>query len=130
MATPPRKLESQVIHCIRKRIAFGDTGAAAGIEVGVIPAGSHVGTVAVSIEAAFNAGTTNVLTVGTTASPSGFAATANTIPGTAGYKSGLSGTLTGNVTADTQVLVFYSQTGTAATAGIADVLVHFYPHPL
>jgi hypothetical protein len=83
----------------------------------------------VSIETAFNAGTTNSLTVGTTAVPTAFAAAASTVAGTAGYKPGITSTGQGNVTADTQVLAFFTQSGTAATAGLADILVHFYPHP-
>lgn len=125
MATPPRKLESQVIHAIRKRVTFADT-ATAGIEIGVIPAGSHVGTVAVSVEGAFTGGTP-VVTVGTTAVPTAFATSTGIAPGTAGYKAGLTSTGQGNVTADTQVLAFVSG---GATAGVVDILVHFYPHPL
>lgn len=125
MATPPRKLESQVVHCIRRRVAFSDN-AAAGVEIGVIPAGSHVETVTVSVETAFSGGTPTV-SVGTTAVPAAFATSAGVAPGTAGYKPGLSGVGQGNVTADTQVLAFV---GGGATAGLADILVRFYPHPL
>lgn len=125
MATPPRKLESQVIHAIRKRVTFSDN-AATGVEIGVIPAGTHVGTVAVSVETAFTGGTP-VVTVGTSAAATAFATSTGIAPGTAGYKSGLSSTGQGNVTADTQVLAFVSG---GATAGVADILVHFYPHPL
>ncbi len=125
MATPPRKLESQVVHVIRRRVAFSDN-AAAGVEIGVIPAGSHVETVAVSVETAFSGGTPT-LSIGTTAVPAAFATSAGIAPGTAGYKSGLSGVGQGNVTADTQVLAFV---GGGATAGLADIVVRFYPHAL
>lgn len=125
MATPPRKLESQVVHCIRRRVAFSDN-AAAGVEIGVIPAGSHVKSVAASVETAFSGGTP-VVSVGTTAVPAAFATSAGIAPGTAGYKGGLSGVGQGNVTADTQVLAFVSG---GATAGLVDIVVDFYPHPL
>ncbi len=125
MATPPRKLESQVVHCIRRRVAFSDN-ATAGVEIGVIPAGSHVETVGVSVETAFSGGTPT-LSVGTTAVPAAFATSAGIAPGTAGYKAGLSGVGQGNVTADTQVLAFV---GGGATAGLADIVVRFYPHAL
>lgn len=125
MATPPRKLESQVLHIIRRRVAFSDN-ATGGVEIGVIPAGSHVGTVGVSVETAFSGGTPT-LTVGTTAANAAFAQSSDVVPGTAGYKSGLKNTGQGNVTADTQVLAFV---GGGATAGLADIIVHFYPHPL
>jgi len=123
VATPPRKYETQVTHGIRKRVTFADT-AAAGIEVGVIPAGSHVRTVSVAVEAAFTGGTP-VVSVGTTAVPAAFATSAGIAPGTAGYKPGLFGAGQGNVTADTTVLAFVSG---GATAGLADIYVEFYPH--
>ncbi len=125
MATPPRKLESQVLHCIRRRVLFSDS-ATGGVEIGVIPAGSLVTTVAASVETAFSGGTPSV-TIGTTAAPAAFATSAQIAPGTAGFKTGLANTGQGNVTADTQVLAFVSG---GATAGLVDVLVHFYPHAL
>lgn len=125
MATPPRKLESQVTHAIRKRVTFADN-AAAGVEIGVIPAGSHVRAMAASVETAFTGGTPSV-TVGTTAVPAAFATSAGIAPGTAGYKPGLFNTGQGNVNADTQVLAFVSG---GATAGLVDLLIEFYPHPL
>lgn len=130
MATPARKGEWQCTHSIRRRIAFSDTNSASvGLEVGVIPAGSFVHAVIVNIETAFNAATTNVITVGTTASVAGLAQNAGVAAGVAGLKSGLLGSpqLNGNTATDMQVMVFYSQTGTAATAGVADVIVSFYP---
>lgn len=125
MATPPRKLESQVTHGIRRRVIFSDN-ATAGVEIGVIPAGSHVRPVSVSVETAFSGGTP-VVTVGTAAVPTAFATSAGIAPGTAGYKSGLSSTGQGNVTADTPVLAFVSG---GPTAGLADIYVEFYPHAL
>lgn len=123
--TQPRKLESQVTHGLRRRVSFTDT-ATAGVEIGVIPAGSHVRPVSVSVETAFTGGTP-VVSVGTTAVPAAFATSAGIAPGTAGYKSGLSNTGQGNVTADTQVLAFVSG---GATAGLVDIYIEFYPHPL
>lgn len=79
-----------------------------------------------SIETAFSGGTPT-LSVGTTAANSAFATNTGTVPATAGYKPGLFGTGQGNVTTDTQVLAFV---GGGATAGLADIIVHFYPHPL
>lgn len=125
MATPPRKLESQVIHAIRRRVSFSDN-VATGVEIGVIPAGSHVRACTVSVETAFTGGTPSV-TIGTSAVPNAFATSAGIAPGTAGYKPGLFNTGQGNVTADTQVLAFVSG---GATAGLVDMLVEFYPHPL
>ncbi len=121
MPTPPRKLESQVRHEIRKRVTFADTG---GVEIGVIPAGSHVCPINVSVETAFTGGTP-VVTIGTDAVPDAFARSNQVIPGTAGYKPGLANTGQGNVTQDTVVKAFVSG---GATAGLVDILGGFYPH--
>lgn len=125
MATPPRKLESQVLHMLRRRVTFSDS-AAGGVEIGVIPAGSFVTTVVANVESAFTGGTPSV-TIGTTAVPTAFATSAGIAPGTAGFKTGVASTGQGNVTADTQVLAFVSG---GATAGLVDLMIHFYPHPL
>lgn len=125
MATPPRKLESQVVHVIRRRVAFSDN-ATGGVEIGVIPAGSHIETVNASVETAFTGGTP-VVSIGTSVANAAFATSASVAPGTAGYKAGLFNTGQGNVTADTQVLAFVSG---GATAGLADIIVKFYPHAL
>jgi hypothetical protein len=102
---------------------------ATGVEIGTIPAGSFVFPCHVQITTAFNAATTNVLVVGTAADDDGFATTAATLPGATGVKINLTGAQTGDVlTADTPVVVKYTQTGTAATAGVAVVVVPFYPH--
>jgi 3-hydroxyisobutyrate dehydrogenase-like beta-hydroxyacid dehydrogenase len=125
VATPPRKLESQVIHAIRRRVVFSDN-AAAGVEIGVIPAGSFVKSVFANKETAFSGGTP-VVSVGTTAVPTAFATSANLAPGTAGYLAVPASTGQGNVTADTQVLAFVSG---GATAGLVDLVIEFYPHAL
>lgn len=125
MATPPRKLESQVPHALRRRVLFSDN-AAGGVEIGVMPAGSFVKAIVANVETAFTGGTP-VVSVGTTAVPTAFATSAGIAPGTAGYKTGLTSTGQGNVTADTQVLAFVSG---GATAGLVDFLVEYYPHPL
>lgn len=123
--TQPRKLESQVTHGLRRRVSFSDN-ATAGVEIGVIPAGSHVRTVSAAVETPFTGGTP-VVTVGTTTVPAAFATSAGLAPGTAGYKPGQFGTGQGNVTADTQVLAFVSG---GATAGLIDIYIEYFPHPL
>jgi hypothetical protein len=110
---------------LRRRVTFSDS-AAGGVEIGVIPAGSFVTTVVANVESAFTGGTPSV-TIGTTAVPTAFATSAGIAPGTAGFKTGVASTGQGNVTADTQVLAFVSG---GATAGLVDLMIHFYPHPL
>lgn len=128
-SAPARVFSANVQHCIRGRIKFDTSGVATGVEIGTIPAGSFVSSVSAHIITAFNAATTNVLVVGTAADDDGFALSAGVIAGTTGVKNGLVGAQSGDtLTADTPVVVKFTQTGTAATAGEAQVLLHFYPH--
>jgi hypothetical protein len=91
------------------------------LEAGAIPLGCDV-----TIETAFNAGTTNVLVVGTTADDDGFAATAGTLPAATGFKQNLAGALSGiPLAANTIVYAKFTQTGTAATAGKAHIVMKF-----
>lgn len=128
-SAPARIYSANVLHCLRGRINFDSSGAATGIEIGTVPAGSFVEGVTVHIITAFNAATTNVLEVGTVADADGFATSAGTASGATGVKLNLTGAQSGDtLTADTPVVVKFTQTGTAATAGVAVVLVKFYPH--
>lgn len=97
-----------------------------GVPLGAIEAGAMVLGVDVVVETAFNAATTNVLVVGTVADDDGFAVTAGAVPGTAGFKPNLQGALSGiPIAANTIVFAKYSQSGTAATAGKATIVVKF-----
>jgi transcription elongation GreA/GreB family factor len=128
-SAPARVYSANVVHAIRGRINFDTSGAATGIEIGTIPAGSFVMGTTVHIVTAFNAGTTNVLVVGTAADDDGFAVAAGTLSGAAGLKSALFGAQSGDtLLVDTPVVLKWTQTGTAATTGAAQVIVNFYPH--
>src|SRR5215217_7551133 len=114
-SVPARVYSANVLHAIRGRINFDSAGAATGIEIGTLPAGAFVLTATCHIITAFNAATTNVLVVGTAADDDGFATSAGTIAGTAGVKASLLGAQSGDtLTADTPVVMKYTQTGTAA----------------
>lgn len=112
---------------IRRTVRFdgnkvGTTGLPiGGLEAGAIPMHAHA-----TIIEGFNAGTTNNLTLGTADTPEAFAAAAGTVAGTAGFKGNLTGTETGKPLArNTVVYARYTQSGTAATAGVAIVTLYF-----
>jgi hypothetical protein len=132
-SAPARIYSANVMHCVRGTVNYATTNVATGVEIGTIPAGSFVTAVHVHVTTAFNAATTNVLEVGTAADPDGFATSTQTASGTIGAKlnigtSSPAAQLGDFLTADTPVVVKYTQTGTAATAGVAQVVVSFYPH--
>lgn len=123
----PRVLESQQLHFIRFRVEFNTPGIASGVQFGAIPAGSVIHSCRVNVSTAFNAATTNVLTVGTTATGTEIATSAQTVAGTIGGKSPTNGDGV-RVAADTGIFASYTQTGAAATAGVADVVVAYVPN--
>lgn len=128
-SAPARIMSVNCIHAVRGRINFDSSGVATGVEIGTIPAGSFVMPATVHIITAFNAATTNVLEVGTAADADGFVTSAGAIAGTTGVKTSLTGAQSGDtLTADTPVVVKFTQTGTPATTGVAQVVVPFYPH--
>lgn len=97
-----------------------------GVPIGALEAGCYPLHCHVTIETAFNAGTTNVFVVGTVDDDDGFCTSANAAAGVTGFKGNQAGALTGiPLAANKVVYVKYSQTGTAATTGKATVVLEF-----
>src|SRR4051812_635515 len=83
----PRQLHTQQTHYLRKKVNYNDSNIANGVLVGTLPAGSMIDYGShIKVTTAFNAGTTNVLVVGTTAGGNDISATGTSIAGTAGTK--------------------------------------------
>ena len=122
MAGPARQLHTQQIHYLRKRVNYNDTAIGAGVIMGTLPAGAMIGSQSVRVSTAFNAGTTNALNVGTAAAGT----QVFTDAATAGARSPTIANL--SFANDQDIYVTYAQTGTAATAGIADIVIGFAPN--
>lgn len=106
-------------------IAFNTAGAAAGIALGTIPAGSVVTRAWFEVLTAFNAATTNVITVGYTGNLSAYLGAADVTEGTPGVTpAGGKGPFAAE-TADRDLVVAYTQTGTAATTGTGRAYVEY-----
>ena len=117
-----RILHHQQVHYFRKRVNYNDTGIAAGVFVGTLPAGAMLLQLAVRVNTAFNAGTTNALNVGTTAGGTQIFTDA----ATAGARFPTVPNL--SFATDTDFYVAYAQTGTAASAGQADIVISYAPN--
>lgn len=120
----------QVVHTLRKTVNFNDTGigTADTVLLGVVPAGARPLPAFVGINTAFNAGTTNVLTVGSNAGSDNNIVAAGDVDETA---TGVTQVFTGlSVTfaADTSIYIRYTQTGGAATTGQATIILPFVPN--
>lgn len=112
-----------VLSAITATIAYTDTAA---VTIGTLPAGAQIVDVNIDVTTAFNAGTTNTVTVGKTGSAAEFV-TATSV-GSAGRASvattGVYSAWANVGTSDVDyATVTFSQTGTAASAGAARVTI-------
>jgi hypothetical protein len=124
--TTPRVYHTQQIHYLRKTVNYNDAGIAGGVIMGTLPSGAQIVDIVVNVKTAFNAATTNNLLLGTSAAGNQIATTTDTAAGTAGFKRVTTGgALT--LAADTDVYVAYTQTGTAASAGVATIVIAYAP---
>ena len=106
---------------------FDTTGASSGVAIGTIPTGAVIQSWRVNVETLFNAGTTNPITIGTTATGAEIAASASITSGTAGVYTGSPAASGGwsKQTADKVIYTSYIPTGTAATTGKAHIFVTY-----
>lgn len=139
---PPRQLPLQTSHYFRKTVNFNDANIGAGVKFGALPQGVYITSIRCFVTTAFNAGTTNVLTLGTTATgvdilAGGVTANTNCNPASTGNQpldaaAGVGMTVTaGTPTGSTggfDLFVRYTQTGTAATAGSVTYVITFVPN--
>ena len=124
-ATAAVQYHQTMTHFLRKEVNFDDAGISSGVSMGIVPAGSIIAAVVGSVETVFNAGTTNVLVIGTSANDDAYLAAADIDETTAAVT-----TYAGKgalVSADTEVFVKFTETGTAATTGKAQLVLVFYP---
>lgn len=120
---------SQNIHFIGRDVTFATLGIGTSdtVKVGRVPAGSRLGPTQVHVTAAFNAATTNVLTVGTsTGSDTDIVAAGEVNEAATGCTIVATGCAL-TFASDTDIYVKYTQTGTAATAGAATILIPYFP---
>jgi hypothetical protein len=117
----------QVVNTWRATINFNDPGIGTGVAKVTLPAGAFILRVLCEIQTVFNAVTTNLLTLGTVAAAYNNLFTSGDVnAGVAGVYDitrGLGTALTraGDVT----IYAMYTQTGGAATTGIANIVVEF-----
>jgi len=125
---PVRHPEDVGVAHIRRTVNYDMPGiGTTGIPIGALEAGAVPGYAMVYVHTAFNAATTNNLLLGTVDDDDGFVVTGGSLAGATGFKGQLTGALTGiPLAADKVVYAKYTQTGTAATAGKAMVLLEFY----
>lgn len=110
---------------------FNTAGIAAGVKMMTIvasPTKPVLLEVFAEVITAFNAVSTNVVTVGTDATANQLLAAADITEGTPGFYPASNATVKKRLIADTDIYLKYTQTGTAATTG--EALVYFRLTPL
>lgn len=111
-----------VLSAITTTIAFSDTAA---VSIGTLPANAQIVDINIDTTTAFNATTTNTVTVGKTGTAAAFAtATSVTSLGRASVATtGVYSAWGSTGSAELNATVTFSQTGTAATTGAARVTI-------
>ena len=129
--TTARQYHQTMTHFLRKTISYTDDGSE--ITVGKIPANSVINKASsgVHVTTAFNAASTNQLDIGTNGGDTGASDDpdlfgTNLALGTLGFVP-LDEAVSYLVTQDTIITCSVDLTGTAATAGSAEVIIEFYP---
>jgi hypothetical protein len=113
--TSARHYTQHQTHYLYKAFTFADDGSA--LSMGYVPGGSYILRGGVVVSTAFNAGSTNVLDIGTAADDDGFAT--DLALGTVGVivADEMATSNDAYCAADTQILATVDLTGTAATTG-------------
>jgi uncharacterized membrane protein len=111
-----------MLSAITTTIAYTDTAA---VSIGTLPANCQIVDINIDVTTAFNAATTNTVTVGKTGTAAAYVT--STSVGSAGRASvastGVYSAWANTGTSDLDATVTFSQTGTAATAGAARVTI-------
>lgn len=131
LGTQARQYHQQMVHYCRKAVNFNDAGIATGVKFGTLPAGAIIIGTDVHVTTVFNAVTTNVLTAGgNSATWTDIVAAADVNEAATGLTKDISptGSSLGVIAADRDIYALYTQTGTAATTGLAQIIVKFIPN--
>jgi len=126
MAVGRQNFEQQT-NFIRAAVNWNDTNVANGNVIGTLPKGAMLVRISVLVKTAFNAATTNNLLLGTTAAGNDIATTSDSGAGSTGFKAVTTGLALSLPTGDRLVYATYTQTGTAATAGAAEIVLEYIP---
>ena len=133
---PQRALQEQVVQYYRATINYNDINIANGVWFGTLPPNAYILSIDAQVVTAFNAGTTNVVTIGATQANANEIVASGITAGTTGIyhlttAAGLGNVVTNNTTYQTQqaagvpMWAKYAQTGTAATAGSVIVIIAY-----
>jgi hypothetical protein len=123
-----REYHFRTIHYLTKRVTYSDAGISGGSTVkfaSALPANAFITNAFVDVTTVFNAATTNVLTVGTNSATTNDIVAAGDVNEASAQVFAVTGVGVLNTSAPLDVYVKYTQTGTAATTGAADIVIAY-----
>lgn len=127
MPTPARKTQYQVIHEISRTISFDTPGIAAGVVVGVLPAGAIADMTQLYTTTAWNGTVSVAMSVGTTATGTNFISASDVRTAAARVDTVVPIAQVGPFASDTTIYASVVLGGTAGTAGSTTVVVKYIP---
>lgn len=128
VSPPVRRLHRQLIGDIKKTVNYNDAGISAGLAFdNSLPQGAFIMQILCEIVTVFNAGSTNVLTIGTNSPGYTDIAGAGDINEASATVQAVTTGLGRSIcaSADKAVFALYAQTGTAATTGQAVIVISY-----
>jgi hypothetical protein len=127
LTRPALRYHTQQVHYLRKQVAYNSVAEATITRfiAGVLPAGAQICWTLGTVKTAFSAAGTRVLTVGTNGTTANNMLTTITEETATAVMPLIGAKLT--FTVDTTVYVKLTTTGTAAAAGLAEIVVGFVP---
>lgn len=125
--TAARQDPRNVVNTMVAIVNFNDAGIGSGVKFGTLPAGARILDVVVEVITVFNAVTTNVVTVGTNSTSFNNIVAAADVNEAATGATRVDRGIGGSIAraADIDVYAMYTQTGTAATTGKAEITIAY-----
>lgn len=128
MTVTARQNEHQVVHYIRKDVAFNSAPSGTQVSLGsALPANAVVLFTSVGVQTVFN-GTSPTLIVGTAADPDALVAAAGADETAVGVTNVVPATLGGVMSSSADVELFYTLTNASGTTGAATITVAYVPN--
>lgn len=123
-------LNGSVAALLNFDVDFNDTDIASGVKKATIRASATAPVLlefSAEVITAFNAASTNVLTVGSDTTANQFLGSGDITEGTPGFYPASNAKKSYRITADTDIYIKYTQSGTAATTGRALIYINVTP---
>lgn len=128
MATGGRKTHLPVTHTLARQLTFADAGLAAGVLLGVLPAGAVAHTTRVLTDTAWNGTVSVALSVGTTAQGTQLINATDVRTAAARVDTAVPIASAGPYAADTPIYASVAFGGTGGTAGRSTVVLEYTPN--